>query len=532
MPVVLYVTRRIDAPRDAVLQAAAGPITVGFADPIDVSVVPPLARWRSVPDVVEDVVRVAAVRSADGGGSEVTLSAEYSDRIAYFGWIFGPLIRRSIRRGLVHIGDALEARALGRQPPPPPRRPLWAPPDRMTRDQTRAIATICAALAVAGYAGSLFTQAVDFIAGTYGATDADLGVVLATTRAGTLVGILGSVLADRRGRRRVILASTAALSIVTVLSSAAPSLFVFGALQVLSRGFLNLQAVVAFIAATEEAPEGARAYTLALASVASAAGFALGALLLPLADLGGQAWRGLFVLGGGGLLLLPGMARRLSETRRYAAMAGRIAGAKAREVVDRVYGRRFAVVAATGFLLNFLAAPSSQFMNRYLAQERGFSGLDILVLRFFTQGAPALVAVWIGGRLAESSGRKPVAGLATLVTAVATAAFFLVGGPGLWLALLAATAAGALAGPSLAAFNTELFPTEVRGTAGAGLLAVAVAGSAVGLLLAGYLAEPLGSVGAAVAVTAAGPIVVALLLIPRLPEARGMKLDEVSPPEV
>jgi MFS family permease len=116
--------------------------------------------------------------------------------------------------------------------------------------------------------------------------------------------------------------------------------------------------------------------------------------------------------------------------------------------------------------------------------------------------------------------------------AIAGALFFLTGGSLLWLMLLITTVAGAVAGPSLAAFNTELFPTEVRGRAGGILLIIAVLGSALGLLLGGYLAEPLGGIGKAVALTAVGPLVAALLLIRLLPEARGRALDEISPPEV
>jgi len=309
-------------------------------------------------------------------------------------------------------------------------------------------------------------------------------------------------------------------------------LFVFGAIQVVSRGFVNLAVVVGFIATTEEASEGSRAYSLAVASIASGVGFALGSLLLPIADLSPEAWRILFLVGGLGLFAVPGLVRRLPETRRYAALGHRVAAARAEELIDPIYGGRLAVVAAIGFLLALFASPESQFMNRYLGEERGYSGLDILILRALTQGAPALIGVWIGGRVAESSGRKPVAAPASLAMAIAGALFFLTGGSLLWLMLLITTVAGAVAGPSLAAFNTELFPTEVRGRAGGILLIIAVLGSALGLLLGGYLAEPLGGIGKAVAITAVGPLVAALLLIRLLPEARGRALDEISPPEV
>lgn len=432
-----------------------------------------------------------------------------------------------------HTARAFEAAAVGEEPPPTPTRPWWAPPSAMSNDQVRMIATLSFALAVVEYGGALLTQTIDYVAKTYDATNAQLGVVTAVTRVGTLLALVGSALADRWGRRRILLWTTALVCLATVLSAAAPNLAAFGVLQTFVRGGVNLAFTVAFIAATEEAPEESRTYTLAIVGIASGLGFVAGAVLLPTADIHGQAWRGLYALGGLGLFALPSVSRRLTETKRFESLVTRNAErGRFGEVIDRRYGGRFALLAVTGFLLNIFFAPTSQFTNRYLGDERGFSGFGILILRTVTQAIPAFVAAYIGGRIAESAGRRPVAIWGLLVTAVTSAMFFGLGGPVLWFSLAIATASGSLAGPSLSAFGTELFPTEVRGTAGAGLTLAAVVGSAVGLLAAGYLAEPLGSIGKAAALTCVAPFVVGLFLIRLLPEARGMLLDDVSPSEV
>ncbi len=80
--------------------------------------------------------------------------------------------------------------------------------------------------------------------------------------------------------------------------------------------------------------------------------------------------------------------------------------------------------------------------------------------------------------------------------------------------------------------DAELFPTEVRGTANALLLVCSVAGSAVGLVLAGTLSDAIGDLGVAIAICGVAPLLAALLLLPRLPESRGRALDDVSPSEV
>lgn len=527
----MKVVRTIHADPQAVIEAATEPIVTRFADPVE----PALERnnrvvWSSIPDFVENVKRSAEV--VVNGETKLILEASIEINEPFFGWLTAPMIRGRIRKDLEYMATLIEARATGQPPPRSPRRPVWAPPERLNSSQSRVIMAVCAVLAITTYCGSLLTQTVHFVAETFGASDARLSTLLAITRVGTLIGIAGSSLADRRGRRSVLLFSLVGICITSFLSAFAPNLVVLGALQVLSRGFVNLAAVVGFIVITEESSEGSRAYMIGVGSILAATGFAVGTMLLLFAQVSDQAWRALYLIGGVGLVALPAISRRLTETTRFASMGERVLRASSKEVVDKTYGGRFAIVAATNFLMALLAAPSSQLMNRYLPEERGYSPGDILALRAFTQGLPALFAVFVGGRMAESRGRKPIAGPATIVMAITTAAFYLLGGPAMWLTLLVSSVSGAFAGPAIAAFNTELFPTEVRGRAGAALLGVAVMGSATGLLIAGWLAEPLGGIGASVALTAIGPLIVGLFLVRRLPEARGKQLDEVSPPEV
>lgn len=477
-------------------------------------------------------LHITADLSPHGDGTEVRLHGAYDAHVPYFGWVFGPLTRAMMRRHLAHALSTLEAEASGRGAPEAPAAPFWAPPASLSQPEVRMLATLGFVLALAGYGGALLTHTIDHVARDFDATNVQLGTLTAFTRLGTLVAIVGTAMADRWGRRRILLTAVAGVCVASFLSAFSPGLASFAVLQVLVRGAATLAGVVAFIAAVEEAPERARAWTLAISGVAGSVGFAVGAILLPVADLHPRAWRALYVLAGLGLLFMPGVSRRLLETRRYLEVTARHLPRGRVSVMARgAFGGRFALVAATGFLLNVFVAPSSQFMNRYLADERGFSAFGILLLRGTTQTVTALIAVWAGGRLAESWGRRPTARWGVVVMAAAGAVFFSAGGPLLWVMLAVWTAAGGFASPALSAFNTELFPTASRGTAGAGLVAVGVAGSVVGLLLVGALAEPLASVGAAVALTAVAPLVVGVVLISLLPEARGLDLDEISPPD-
>ena len=84
-------------------------------------------------------------------------------------------------------------------------------------------------------------------------------------------------------------------------------------------------------------------------------------------------------------------------------------------------------------------------------------------------------------------------------------AFFLGGGLVLRVTATFAIVAASCAAIVLVVFDTELFPTEVRGTSNVLLLVCAVVGSAAGLLVATNLDDVLGGLGPAIAVCGVAP---------------------------
>jgi putative MFS transporter len=268
-------------------------------------------------------------------------------------------------------------------------------------------------------------------------------------------------------------------------------------------------------------------------ALAAGAGFAIAVLLLPLSDLGSQAWRVGFALSAASLLFVPRLARSLKETRRYDAVAARTsARGRVREIFDRTYGWRFLLVGLAAYLSNVLSAPAAQLTNRFLSDEHGFSNSGIALFRGITNGFPGLIGIVLAGRLAETRGRRPVGIVALVLSSGLTMAFFLGDGGILWLTSTFAIVAAACAGLVIGAFETELFPTEVRGTSNALLLVCGVSGSVTGLLLATNLESAVGGLGNAIALCGIAPLLAAILVLPWLPEAADRTLDEVSPPEV
>lgn len=503
--------------------ATAALVTVLGADPAEPVPLPGAAQSALT----------ATVEPGGDGGSAVTLTAHNETRIPFFGWFFRPVFRWELRRGQRWTAAAVQSVAAGDPAPPPLGSHPLSTPGLFEQSQVELIAAVAFAGVVTAFCAALFGQFGDPVAKTFHASDAGLGRSLAVTRLGALVALLAATMADRVGRRRILLGAVVGACICTGLSAIAPSFLLFTATQTLVRACVNTAVVVGGIAVVEEAPEGARAFAVSMLALASGAGYAFSVVLLPIADIGPSAWRVAFGVGAVAVLLVRPIARRLEETRRFEALAARTEQrGRVAEVVDRAHRRRLVLLGAVGFLSNVFSAPSAQLTNRFLRDERGFSNAAIAQFKGIANGIPGLIGIVLAGRLTETRGRRPVAVVGVLLGTVLTMVFFLGHGPVLWIASSLAIIASASGALSVGTMDAELFPTEIRGTANAMLLVCYVAGSAVGLVVAGTLADRLDDLGLAIALCGIAPIIAALLLLPRLPESSGRALDDVSPSEV
>jgi MFS family permease len=403
-----------------------------------------------------------------------------------------------------------------------------------TPEQAGRLCALAVVALLANFAGALLSQNGDAVTSAFGRSDEALGAALAIARAGVLVSLVAIALADRLGRRRLILVALIGSCGFNLVSALAPTFEVFTGAQLVTRALVNTALVVAGIAAVEEAPDGARAFATGMFALALGAGFGLAVLLLPLADLGNYGWRISFGIGAAVVLLVPLLARNLRETRRYEHVARRTEErGRVREVFDRAYRMRFVLLVVAAFLTNVFSAPSSQLTNRYLTHAHDFSNSDVALFRAVTAGLPGVLGVLLAGKLAESRGRRPVTIVGLLVATAAQGAFFLSsGGALLWITPVIAIIAAACAGLALGTLDAELFPTEVRGTSNGFLLVAGVAGSAVGLVLATQLKDVMGGLGPGIAVCGIATVVAALFVVPRLPETADRRLDDVSPSEV
>jgi MFS family permease len=520
-------------PRSSLVRLAASPDAVAAAATahLDAHSVGTPGRL----EVAEPVDRQPAIAlgldvESAGDGTALYITSTGEIELPFFGWFFRPLVRIAHRRARKHAVATIEAALDGRPLPPPPKPVIGLPPVAFGPDQATFIATAAAGTAIVTFAAALFGQLSGPISHSFGASDATIGDALAITRLGALFALFAIAIADRRGRRRSILLGVVGSAIACGLSAVAPNLAIFTTVQVFQRGLVGTTATVAFLAVVEEAPEGARAYAASMLALAGGFGFSFAVLALPIADLASWSWRLVFALGAATIFFAPVVARTLGETARYTALAARtdVVRGRARDVLDR-HGRRFVLLGIVAFLTSAFSAPSSQFMNQYLIDVHGFSNTNIALFRAVTTAVPGLIGVVLGGRLAEARGRRPVAAIALALATATQMIFFLSGGLTLWVMSAISIFMAGAGGIALGTLDAELFPTEVRSTSNALLYVVGVLGSATGLVIAGGLSHHLGGLGRSVALTGVGAFLVALLVVPRLPESASRSLDDVSP---
>ena len=403
---------------------------------------------------------------------------------------------------------------------PPPRAPWWAPPDRLDARASTMLARLCALSLITGYLGTVLTQTISFAADEFGATRSAQGATLAGARAGVLLSLVILTVADRRGRQRLMVLCTLGGIVGAALGALSPNLAALGASQFVSRSFATALTLLIAVVAAEEMPAGGRAYAASLTAMTGALGAGGAVILLPLADLHPSAWRIIYVAP---LFALPTFLRlvsRVPESRRFVRPHARVTMAGHRG--------RLVLLGTSTFLGLLFLAPVTQFQNEFLRDEHGFSALTITVFTICTN-TPAGIGIVVGGRLADRRGRKLVGAIGTFGGALLLATAFHVSGVWLWLAWVTGAIVAAMTVPALAVYGPELFPTALRGRANATITLTGVMGGAVGLSVAGRMADHYGRIGPGITVAAAGPMLVAVLVLALYPETAHLELEDLNP---
>jgi AAHS family 4-hydroxybenzoate transporter-like MFS transporter len=392
------------------------------------------------------------------------------------------------------------------------------------------------------------TQAIGFVAPViahqWGVAPASLGVVFSGGLLGIMVGqFLFSPLADRFGRKWLIILGTLLFGLVTLATAWAPNAHALLALRFI--GGLGLGGVTPnLIALTAEySPRRLRATFITVMF----AGFPLGAVfggslaarLIPV-----HGWTGVFIAGGlAPLALIPVLAMWLPESVRYLVVVG-APEARVRAILDRVCPSRaptqteryvlpearlsglsvkhlFAADLALTTLLLWIAFFASLLMTYVLIswlptllKNAGLS-IDTAILSAVVLNLGGALGGILLGQASDRSGAPlPVLVCAYLVAGMAILSIGMVGTHG-GLLMTAIFVAGfcTLGGQTaLNAAAAGFYPTQARATGVGYALGVGRLGSIVGPLVAGVVIAANWSPAALFAASAAPSLAAAAAL--------------------
>ena len=376
------------------------------------------------------------------------------------------------------------------------------------------------------YDTGLLTLAAPALADGLDVSIATFGIAVAVIRLAAL-GSIGTLrLADRFGRRPVLLASVLAFTLVTGLTAVAWTLTAFVILQMLARLFLATEETLSGVVLTEELRADRRGAGIGLLGILSTAGFGLVALLLLAVDSTPLGWRLFYVVALLPLAIVVYLRRNLSETTAYqlAQRGQRLQTSWWPDLDAEARGQLWRLLAVLG-LVGALTT-SAFFYAADLAQnDYGWTGLFTIVV--FAAAPTTLLGYLVGGRCSDRYGRRPVTALAVLASSVGALLVFsglpLLYAPGFFLMAGADAAVQAVR----SVYASELFPTQVRATLASLAGVVIVVGGSVGLLLVGLLApvlDPQATVLLLAAASAAG-----VVLLRGLPETAGTDVLGAAP---
>lgn len=404
-------------------------------------------------------------------------------------------------------------------------------PVSLTVRQKKVLVLLALASIPAAFTNTVFTQTVAYASDEFHISAQGQGFAAAIVRWGVIIALPCAALADRIGRRRMIVITLWVAPLITSLGALSPNFMFLVITQAIGRPLGLALNIFIIVFATEEMSNDTRAFALSVIAVAAGFGAGTAVSAIPLAGISLTSWRYIYAIGLVWIVVAAVVTRRLPETRRFESLHERSLDLSLRDdpsVHAHIVPQRLMLQIAVAILVNIFIAAASVFQIRYLKDVRGYSPTFVALFTVATTG-PASIGLLIGGRIADRHGRKTLAAITIPIGAVLIAVSFNVQGVGMWVAALCGAISFALAYPAMSVFRSELFPTAHRNIASAFITTASLIGGSVGLLLCGTFIDRGSSYGAVMSVLAIGPILVAVLVLVMYPETAHRELEELNP---
>jgi MFS family permease len=398
-----------------------------------------------------------------------------------------------------------------------------------------AIAAFASGFGQFGVVAALGNVAEGFGQVTHGAALADqaglsgteLGIGLAIIRLASLGGLPVTALADRFGRRMMLLVTVGTGLAMTVLAAVSPTYWWFVAIFACGRPLLSASNGLAQVTAAEQTASADRAKAVALVAAGYGTGAGVIAIVHSLAarTLG---FRGVFVLALVPLALLPLLRRWIEEPDRFAvAAAGSEHPIPVLGAVAAPFRRRLLVIVVLAFAVSVITGPANTFI--FLFAQNFLHQRGVVTAAMVAGGGAAGLAGLLAGRwLADRAGRRVTGALAMVAVALFAALAYTGSAAALLAGYILGVFAGSVFAPAAGSLVNELFPTSVRASVAGWSLAAGVLGAVTGLVVFGAVAGAGNRFGMAGLVTFF-PAALAMMLFGLLPETRGREPEDLWP---
>lgn len=413
------------------------------------------------------------------------------------------------------------------------------PPVAIPLRHMRIMWLVGIAAMIAAYDLTMFGMALKQIQADLMIPEDQIALTNAIFRLGIVPAVFVSMLADRMGRRRLLMLTILGSAIFTMLTGFSQSHAQLTGFQLFVRMFSYAEDMLCYVVIAEEFDEKARGWAIGMVGALGGLGGGVAAIsfgiLGPLED----GWRYLYILGAVPLFILAFLRRRLVETKRFEDYAaGRMH--KTRSLSDwlepalflvKQYPARLALLGAALFPLGFSIAAPFLMISKFMQEAHGISpgGVTVIII---AGGGLAIIGNFVAGLLSDVIGRRGVFVIACLGLVSGLMLFYNADSAplaigGFIIGIFFFFAADVI----LAALGAELFPTSYRSTASAVRLLLWIIAGAIGLALQGTIYNAVESHAVANTILlAVGPL--SILFVPFLPEPSRKTLEEIAPERI
>ena len=335
-----------------------------------------------------------------------------------------------------------------------------------------AVSMLLIVMAFQGYAATIPTIAAPWLSKDFHLNDPAMARVFAGFALSSFGALALARMADRVGRKRVMMWSAIAMPLGALGASLAQNIVAFVACIIVVEAFLGAAVTCSVVMLAETLPVPRRADGQSWAGLASAVGGGLCVFLAPVFLRLGLSWRWMMAIPVAGLVILPQVVRSIPESARWEREARDDERLHTHfyDIFVPLYRRR----TVTLIVCSLLAAISAEGVNSYTyfhaVSVIGLSP-DFASALTIVGGGVGMLGFPIGAWAAERFGRVPTIVTCGAITSTVALAYFWgppahFDHPAFWLGaafLFMNATTNATLVASYAAI-TELLPTALRGT--------------------------------------------------------------------